>query len=201
MLFLLYFFAFNIGTFLIVKYVICRDLVRSLDDPVIKKKFWPFYRDEFSRISIFWSFPHYIFFWPRLLIGWTMLIAGFFTLLVLLIGVEDPDNLDPLRANIVEFFARRMSRFGLVLIGYPFINTKKSNICYKQYLGPDWEPKWSGASTLVANHSTWYDGLVAIYLYYPALTVLATIKWYPVAGKLLRAINTVFIERAGDGSK
>ena len=98
MMILFYIFAVNIATYLIVKYVCCMDLLRSLDDPKIKKDFWPFYRDELKRTSIIWSLPHYIFFWPRFLIGWSMLIIMFFVLLILLIGVEDPENLDPIRA-------------------------------------------------------------------------------------------------------
>ena len=192
-----YIFGVNIATYLIVKYVLCSDLLRSLDDPKIKKDFWPFYRDELKRVSIIWSFPHYVFFWPRFLLGWSMLIIMFFFLIFLLIGVEDPENLDPIRAQIIKFCAKMICRVGLALIGYPFIEFKKAEICYKKYLGPDWIPEWSGASTLVCNHSAWYDGAISIYHYYPAMSVLETLKWYPFAGKFLMAINTVFIKRVG----
>ncbi len=27
---------------------------------------------------------------------------------------------------------------------------------YKKYLGPDWKPKYTGASTLLFNHTSWF---------------------------------------------
>lgn len=197
MFYILIFIVLNLCTFLIVKYIFCRDLLKSMNDKEIKKEFWPFYRDELDRVSIIWSLPYYIFFWPRFLVGWFIVIICSFIISLLLIGVKDPQNLDPWRAWIVEKFARGMSKIGMAIIGYPIIKSKRVSVEYTKYLGPDWNPEWKGASTLISKHSAWYDGIVAIYLYYPALTVLSTLKWYPFAGKLLMAINTVFIERVG----
>ena len=121
MLYLYLFIAMNIGTFLIVKYIFCSDLLKSLNDQEIKKQFWPFYRDELNRVSVIWSLPYYISFWPRYILGWSNVILCFLIISFLLIGVEDPQNLDPWRAWMVEKFARGSARFGMALIGYPTI--------------------------------------------------------------------------------
>ena len=98
-----------------------------------------------------------------------MFIGSLFTLL----GVKDNQDIGPYRKWVIEKLARAGSWFAMMQIGYPIIKREKAtHICYKKFLGPDWTPEWEGASTMICNHVTMYDGIAALYLYFPALTVL-----------------------------
>lgn len=60
--------------------------------------------------------------------------------------------------------ARTLIWFGCIF----WIKWEKPDIDYKKWLGPDWKPKYSGASTLVFNHTSWIDILVGMYLDMPS---------------------------------
>lgn len=48
------------------------------------------------------------------------------------------------------------------------MTTEDQQTDYSKYLGPDWEPEFDGASTLIFNHTTWMDILVGMCLDMPA---------------------------------
>ena len=37
---------------------------------------------------------------------------------------------------------------------------EKAEVDYSKYLGPDWKPYFTGASTILANHSSYNDVLI-----------------------------------------
>lgn len=39
--------------------------------------------------------------------------------------------------------------------GVTWVKCERPQIDYKKYLGPQWEPKYEGASTVVFNHTSW----------------------------------------------
>jgi hypothetical protein len=48
-----------------------------------------------------------------------------------------------------------LSRLLVFFAGIFWIKTERPKFDYKKYLGPDWKPKYTGASTLLFNHTTW----------------------------------------------
>ena len=44
---------------------------------------------------------------------------------------------------------------GLFWVKYEYVSTEEGD--YSKWLGPDWKPEWSGASTIVSNHVSWLD--------------------------------------------
>jgi hypothetical protein len=41
-------------------------------------------------------------------------------------------------------------------------------MCYKEYLGPDWKPKWEGAPTYIQNHTSMADVMAAVCAIFPS---------------------------------
>ena len=69
---------------------------------------------------------------------------------------------------------------------------------YKPYLGPDWVPKYDGASTIVANHSGWVDIVLITVLKFPSFTPKLGIKKWPFIGQICDVVfNSYFVNRAG----
>ena len=82
---------------------------------------------------------------------------------------------------------------GLKLAGYTSIETKETHVDYTPYLGPEWEPEFSGASTLISNHTSWMDSLAAIIFYFPAFAARSTGKTMPLVGNLMETMSTLWI--------
>jgi 1-acyl-sn-glycerol-3-phosphate acyltransferase len=67
---------------------------------------------------------------------------------------------------------------------------------YSKWLGPDWKPQWEGSGTLIANHVCWLDIAIFIATFFPSFVSKASVKSYPLIGKIGVAIDCFFIERA-----
>jgi hypothetical protein len=48
-----------------------------------------------------------------------------------------------------------LPRWLIFFAGVVWIKVERPKIDYKQFLGPDWKPKYEGASTLLFNHTSW----------------------------------------------
>lgn len=68
---------------------------------------------------------------------------------------------------------------------------------YEKFLGPDWKPSWTGVGTIVANHVSWLDIVVCAAFYNPSFLAKESVKKIPTIGTLGRAIDCVFVDRAG----
>lgn len=82
--------------------------------------------------------------------------------------------------------------------GMPFWSREQVKVDYRPYLGPDWTPKYEGASTIVANHSSWVDIILITVLKFPSFTPKLAIKKWPFVGPICDYVfNSYFINRAG----
>ena len=63
----------HVLTFIVIKYYFLRDLYLTKDDKELKRKYDPFLRRDLDNLSIFWNFPWYQFYLPKLVIGWMLL--------------------------------------------------------------------------------------------------------------------------------
>ena len=85
------------------------------------------------------------------------------------------------------------SYIGLKLAGYTYVESEECKVDYKEFLGPDWEPEYEGASTLISKHISWMDMLAAITLYFPAFTARASSRNFPLIGTIMNCMSTIFI--------
>ena len=58
----------------------------------------------------------------------------------------------------------------------------KTNVVYdyKKYLGPDWEPKFTGTGLQVANHTSWFDIIALMNLDLPSFVAKSEIAKGPI---------------------
>ena len=80
------------------------------------------------------------------------------------------------------------------------VTESKTDFDYSEYLGPDYKKGYKkniNASTMIANHVSWCDGLVVRQYkpYSPALE--ANLKSNPVIGPCADAMNCLYIPRGG----
>ena len=129
----------NLLIFCYMRYVALGDLYRTNDNPEIRKKYDPFLRRDLDKIHIFWSFPWYCTYLPRLMIGWfiLMFLSGGTTLIVY---GQDCYKLGPIRYKIVRAWNMFWVRCLVILGGYPLIDRQYQYFDYSYYLGPDWKP-------------------------------------------------------------
>jgi 1-acyl-sn-glycerol-3-phosphate acyltransferase len=53
-----------------------------------------------------------------------------------------------------------------------WISRSRKNVCYKKYLGPDWEPDFDGrAGTTVSNHQSFVDIFIHAMYQIPAFVM------------------------------
>jgi len=62
------------------------------------------------------------------------------------------------RYNLVSITIKPFVRLHLWVSGVTKINyTLNRGVCYKKYLGEDWQATFEGAGIQIANHSSWID--------------------------------------------
>ena len=71
------------------------------------------------------------------------------------------------------------------------------NIDYSKWLGPDWKPQWKGAGTLVSNHVSWLDIVMAYGYFFPAFVSKRSVEQLPGVKTIMAAIDGLFVDRAG----
>lgn len=74
----------------------------------------------------------------------------------------------------------------------------RAAVDYRPFLGPDWTPEYTGASTIVANHSCYLDICIITVLKFPSFTPKSGIKNWPFIGQVCDLVfNSLFINRSG----
>ena len=74
-------------------------------------------------------------------------------------------------------------------------------MCYKEYLGPDWKAEWEGAPTLVQNHTSIADGMIAVCVLFPSFVARINMQEVWGIGTLMTIMKSVFVQRVGDNAK
>ena len=64
----------NISIFLFMKFIKCKDQIKIKDDVELKKKYWPYFRDDIFHIDIIYDMPWILTAIPRFIFGWIMII-------------------------------------------------------------------------------------------------------------------------------
>lgn len=84
-----------------------------------------------------------------------------------------------------------------------WITTKRPKMCYKKYLGPDWEPDYdkSKVGTTIVNHMNFLDICLLGALQIPCFISKAEIKNVPFVSRIAIACNNLFIDRSSAESR
>ena len=73
----------NVLAFVVIKYYFLRDLYRTQDNKDLQRKYDPLLRRDLNKLSIFWNFPFYQLYLPKLVAGWLLLtVLSVFTSVV-----------------------------------------------------------------------------------------------------------------------
>jgi 1-acyl-sn-glycerol-3-phosphate acyltransferase len=74
-------------------------------------------------------------------------------------------------------------------------DNQRTDVCYKKFLGPDWEPTFDGAGIQISNHLSWIDIPVIIYLTFPSFVAKQETLNVPVIGKGSQIIQCLYLKR------
>lgn len=74
-------------------------------------------------------------------------------------------------------------------------------MCYKEYLGPEWEPKWEGAPTYVQNHTSLADVMLAVCTVFPSFVARETVHDIWGIGTITDCLKSVYVQRVGEDAK
>jgi 1-acyl-sn-glycerol-3-phosphate acyltransferase len=93
-------------------------------------------------------------------------------------------------------FNKKLCKFGFYICGFT-VDRYKSNISYKEYLGPDWIPEWDEPCTVVGNHHTYFDNFVLIEWCMVSFVGKDTFKKIPFVTMIYQLLNIITLKRVG----
>jgi 1-acyl-sn-glycerol-3-phosphate acyltransferase len=114
------------------------------------------------------------------------------------VDVKNPE-FGPIRKTLLgtmTFICCRLHAFigGLYWAKYDYVSTEEGD--YTKWLGPDWKPEWTGASTIVSNHVCWMDIVVSLAYFKASFVSKKSVRDMPGIGKIASAIDCLFLDRA-----
>ena len=83
------------------------------------------------------------------------------------------------------------------LAGYTRWTCEDKEVDYSEFLGPEWEPKYSGAASIIPNHVTFFDPAFITFQYFPCLTSRAGFGTMPLVGSILKSLSTIYVVGTG----
>ena len=182
--------------FFVFKYYQCADYLKANGNKVIEHKHKEFARVDMDRWTILKCSPYLFTYLPRVVFGLSIAVIGAIIAQLAMIGVDDVRTSEALGVKLVRKYIRFCSFIGMANgYGYTKFNCQNISVDYSNFLGPDWEPEWTGASTIVSNHNSFNDVMFFIWKYQPCLTLAASIKKLPFVGPMVEAIGTIFVYR------
>ena len=149
---------------------------------------WRFYLQIFTGVGFF-----------RVILGFPFFLTTCFYATFCLLGHDRSKPITGMRDRILWYGQWFWAQTILSLIVW--LRTKHvrhDDYDYSYYLGPDYKktqklPK--KVSTLVMNHQSWIDNLVAVTLYRPAFLIKAEIKKVPLVNECLAGLEVFYVER------
>lgn len=80
-------------------------------------------------------------------------------------------------------------------------NRRRTDICYKKYLGPDWTPTFDGAGISISNHLSWLDIPMLVWLDFPSFVAKQETLNVPAIGKGSQIIQCLYLKRGDTKEK
>lgn len=81
---------------------------------------------------------------------------------------------------------------------------KRKDVCYKEYLGPDWTPQWGDDTPhgcVVTNHSSWVDDTIMMSLHPSSFVAKSSVRSLPFVGYMAYSSESLFIQRTNKDAK
>jgi 1-acyl-sn-glycerol-3-phosphate acyltransferase len=106
-------------------------------------------------------------YWPRILFHLFYILVTAIFLTFMTMGVKTANEAGPIRKMLMNTWFNFTCRMILFICGGILrLDCKNlTSACYKEYLGPDWKPKFDrSAPTLVGNHTSWMDVMMLLHL-------------------------------------
>lgn len=96
----------------------------------------------------------------------------------------------------ILFFGTRLCGYGLLACcSVVWVTKVRPAVCYKKYLGEDWEPYYEGQSSNIFNHSAWIDTLTMMTQFTPCFVAKASVRQLPWIGYTAWRCGSLFIDR------
>lgn len=114
-------------------------------------------------------------------------------------NIESGRPITGCRCKAIRYLYLVQARIEMLAFGYRF-KTRKLDFDYSEYLGPDYKetmklPK--KISTIVSNHSSWFDPLLLNNIFACGFVAKREVKTAPVGGVIAMALGSIFISRGG----
>jgi len=160
-----------------------------------KEKFLPWVRDDAAQWSYLLCIFTHFFFLARYFLMFITLTYAMIFVVVVQMG-SNPNKLGSFRRWLILQHTCLMIRI-LVLVMGNFVSTRRPEVDYRKWLGPDWKPTYEGASMIVSNHQGWQEVLHTILYVRPLPGFIAkeTVKRIPGVGLIATVMGTVFLNR------
>lgn len=104
---------------------------------------------------------------------------------------------------------KRVLLFGTSLAAYGilacssilWVNHERPKVCFKKYLGDDWEPTYEGQSCNIFNHSAWIDTFTMMTCAIPSFIAKRSVRNLPFVGYSAWRCGTLFLDRVDKNSR
>jgi len=101
---------------------------------------------------------------PKLLLFAASFVTLFLYTKIITFGTDPYKNLKGFRRKLVTLGGKTTARLTMYVANIFWIDIQRPSVDYKKYLGPEWTPKYRGASSVISNHSSWLDILAVFYV-------------------------------------
>ena len=82
------------------------------------------------------------------------------------------------------------------------LNIEQVEVDYKKYLGPEWQlDKNKVPTTIVANHQSFLDIILSMYITMPSVIAKQSVRDIPVIGRYAELAGCLFLQREDKGSQ
>ena len=135
---------------------------------------------------------------PRIIIGFPWFASCTIPAVISLLGHDRSKPLTGLRLAIIKQVNIFYSWSLVVLFGgYRMRREVRQNVDYSYYLGPNYKSQTGPKqiSTIVMNHQSWIDDLIAVVYYYPAFLIKAEAKKAPCVEMILEGLRVMYVDR------
>ena len=166
----------------------------------LNKKYHAFQRTDLDNWTLTrLTVNNFIFLFPfRMVIAWLQMLAYAFIVWIIMIGQSKTEKTAKWREDILRTTIKPIARIASLMGGVVYITyTKRDDIDYKKWLGPDWKPTFDGVGLQVSNHQTWLDITTLLCTDTTSYIADSGVKNIPGIGLIAEAIQSVYTVRGG----
>lgn len=178
--------------------------------PIIKvdeqrdSKYKAFRRTDVAWFNRPWLYLTCHFAIVKVILSWSALVVCGIICKFVVMGMKEDEPIKGIRYFIIR--VTQWCTSVVVIFGgctNIWISTKRSPICYKKYLGPDWKPdyNWRNAGCKIANHTTSLDTANNSLQQLSSFVAKYEAQFSLGIGTILRATQCLVLNRESKASK